>query len=97
MSSGDRLARQQSAGVTTITAGTAVVLDARMCKTLTIISGTGATVGYSRVDSPTASAHTTGTENAVTGITANTKTVVTVDWPFYRINTAGGPCRISLV
>lgn len=61
---------------------------------LTVISGAGATVTVSRVDSRRATAHTTGTENSFT-VAATTRTTTEVDWPYYRVSVAGGPCRIA--
>lgn len=87
--------------------GDAVVIDARGMATLTIITGSGATATYSRVDSrpprtagPAATASvvpaaTTGTENGAT-VAATTKLAITVDWQFYRVSVAGGTCRIGL-
>lgn len=82
--------------VTALAASEATVIDARGMSQLTIITGSGATATYSRVDTHSASAHTTGTQNGDT-VAATTKLVIPVDWPFYRISVAGGTCRIGLV
>lgn len=79
-----------------LASGAAVVIDARGMKYITVITGSGATATVSRVDTPTASAHTTGTENSFT-VAATTKTATAVDWPFWRVSVASGPCRIGLV
>jgi hypothetical protein len=52
-------------------------------------------VTVSRVDTRHATTHTTGS-NAFT-VAATTKSSIGVDWPFYRVSTAGGPARLSLV
>lgn len=76
--------------------GQAVTVDARGMASLTVIAGTGATVTVSRVDSKTASAHTTGDGNSFT-VAADARETIPVDWPYYRISTAGGACRYSLI
>jgi len=76
--------------------GAAHNIDARGGLNLTIITGTGATATYSRVDSKDATAHTSGTENGGT-VSANTKLVIQNDWPFYRVSSAGGTTRVGLV
>lgn len=96
MSSGDNVSRAQRGGVTSIAAGAALVIDARHCRNLTIITGAGATATYSRVDSPTAIAHVSGAENGGT-VAATTKLVTVVDWPWYRIDSAGGTTRVGIV
>lgn len=73
----------------------AVVMDTRAMKNLTVITGVGCTATVSRVDTPNANAHTTGAENSFT-VAATTKTVTAIDWPFYRVSAAGGPCRIAV-
>lgn len=83
------------AEVQSLAASGVVNVDARGASNLTVISGSGATTTVSRVDSMAAAAHTTGTENQFT-VAATTKTVTAVDWPFYRISVAGGPCRFAL-
>lgn len=79
--------------VTSLTDGQAVTLDARGLSRLTIEAGALATVTLSRVDSATATAHTAQTET----VNADSRSVIDVDWPFYRIDTAGGPARIAMV
>lgn len=76
--------------------GEAVTLDARGARNITVITAVGATATFSRVDSPGATAHTTGSENQ-SSVVANTRTVTAVDWPFYRVSVAGGSCRVAVV
>jgi hypothetical protein len=85
-----------TSGPVTIAAGEARIFDVRRAVRITVISGTGATATVSRVDSPGASAHTTGTENQFT-VAATTKTATDVDWPFYRVSAAGGSVRVAVV
>lgn len=87
--------------------GQAVVIDARGLSAITIITGSGATATYSRVDSrppktagPAATADVvpadnTGTQNGTT-VAATTKATITADWQFYRVSVSGGTCRIGL-
>lgn len=82
--------------VRSLAAAASTVVDTRGMSRLTIITGTGATATVSRVDSANASSHTTGTENSQT-VTANTKEVIDVDWPFYRVSSAGGATRVAAV
>lgn len=96
MSSQDRESHARGAGVTTIPSGGAAVFDARLCLYFSIITDATCTVTYSRVDSPTASAHTTGAANQGT-LTSGTILTLPVDWPWYRISTSGGTCRVSLL
>lgn len=80
----------------TVADGAQICLDASGLRLVTIIAGAGATVTVSRVDAPDASAHTTGTQNSFT-VAADTRTATTIDWPFYLISVAGGPCRVASV
>ena len=75
--------------------GEATVEDMRGCVGVSVITGTGATATVSRVDSPTATAHGTGAR-AVGTVAATTLTSYTVDWPYLRISTAGGPATVSV-
>lgn len=80
--------------VIALAAGEARNIDTRGMGTLTVIAGTGATVTVSRVDDDEAEAHTTGSHNQFT-VAATTRVVTSVDWPFYRISSAGGACRVA--
>lgn len=82
--------------VQTLAASGAITVDARGMAKLSVIAGTGATVTVSRVDSADADAHTTGTENTF-DVAANTIETIDVDWPFYRISSAGGDARFALL
>lgn len=63
---------------------------------ITVITGAGCTATVSRVDSSTASAHTTGTQNSFT-VAPTTATITTVDWPYYRVSASGGSCRVGII
>jgi len=97
MLSGDQYGlRLINAKLGTLAASGAVNVDARGFRNLTIITATGATATVSRVDSMAATGHTTGTENSFT-VAQNTKTVTAVDWPYFRISSAGAGLRYALV
>jgi len=84
-------------GVQTLAAGTAIVVrPENAALKLTIITGAGCVASVSRVDSPTATAHTTGV-NAETDIPQNTRESYEVDWPYFRISAAGGSLRYALI
>jgi hypothetical protein len=78
-----------------LASGAAVVVDARGHSTLSIVAGAGATVTVSRVDSVSASAHTTGPNTF--DVTAGTHSATDVDWPYYRISASGGSARYALL
>lgn len=77
----------------TIADGGAGVFDAIGLAKLTIETGAGCTATWSRVDTFNASAHTaqTGTQGA------SGRTVIDIDWPFFRVSAAGGSCRVAMV
>ena len=79
--------------VTTLADGEAVVKDALGLAKLTIETGAGCTATWSRVDTYNASAHTAQT--ATQG--ASGRTVIDIDWPFFRVSAAGGSCRVAMV
>lgn len=95
MKVGDVQSRMFDAQVEGLEDGEDTVIDARGMSNLTIITGDGATATVSRVDSLGAEAHTEGEENAET-VAENTKLVIPVDWPFFRVSSADGPTRIGL-
>jgi hypothetical protein len=74
--------------------GAAVVVNARGFASLTIITGSGCTATISRVDSESAGANTGGASDQT--VAATTKSVITVDWPFYRLSASGGDFRYAL-
>jgi len=76
----------------TLAAGEAVVVDLTGSLRMTVIPVSGATVTYSKVDSPRAAAHDTPTQDTDTA-----EFTVDVDWPYYRISTATQGCRIAVV
>lgn len=57
-----------------------------------IIPGAGATVTVSKIDSMNATAHDSDSSNTYTA-----EETFDVSWPFYRVSTASGSCRISTV
>lgn len=103
--------KRDATRVVALADGEAVVMDCRGFKNLTIITGSGATATYSRVDSrgknnspatagPALTAAvfpvaTTGTENGAT-VAATTKLLIPIDWAYFRVSTASGPCRVCL-
>ncbi len=82
---------------TTIVVGTPQNFDARGRTYFTILAPVGSTVTFSRVNSSGASAHVTDPATAQVVVTADTISNIPVDWPFYRVSTAGGPCDVCLV
>lgn len=86
------LARMFSGSVKTLAASSSITVDARG-SFLTVIVPTGGTVDISRVDSASASAHTTGAQNAQT-LAANTRTTFSgLEWGFYRLTANTQPAR----
>ncbi len=79
----------------TLTAGTSIVLDLRGVGAITIITSAGATATISRVNSAAAVADSTDTA-ANQSFSANTRTKVGVDWPYFRVTAAGGSVRVGL-
>ena len=78
--------------------GQAYTINATNAIRLTVITGAGATAVISRVDSNSQTVdHTVGAENRETDVTANTKKVIDVDWPFYKVSVTGGSCRVALI
>lgn len=82
--------------VTTLGDAQAQVFPTQGMARITVITGAGCTATVSRVDSSTASAHTTGTQNSFT-VAPTTATVTPVDWPYFRVSAAGGSCRVGVV
>lgn len=78
-------------GPVTIADGAAQVFDVSSGIRFSIFPASGTTATYSRVDSKTAASHDT-TTTAVTALTA-----IDVDWPFFRVSSAGGATRVALV
>ena len=81
-------------GVIDLAAGEAITIPSSLGAVLHIITGSGATASYSKVDSSDASAHDTPTTLT---LAADSEVTVTVAWPFYRVSTAGGAVRVALV
>jgi hypothetical protein len=80
-----------------IVAGKGTVIPILECdRTLTVIAEAGAVVTVSRVDSVDTSTHSAGAHNQFT-VAAETRTTMTVDWPFYRVSVVGGDCRVASV
>lgn len=89
----DRLFGVLDAGpVLTLSSGTGVTLNTTGMARITILPGAGATVTYSMVDTKTETSHDAGTSTNVT-----TPTTLDVEWPYYRITTAGGSARVAAV
>lgn len=76
--------------------GEAEVIDTRGLAKLTIITDGAATATYSRVDSKDASAHTAGSNNGAT-VSPDSALSIDVDWPFFRVSSAGGSIRVASV
>jgi hypothetical protein len=89
-------AKTFSQDVIPLASGGSTVVDARGMATLTVIAGAGATVTVSRVDSATAVADSTDTQGNFT-VAAGAMTATPVDWPFYRVTSAGGAARVGVV
>jgi hypothetical protein len=82
---------RRAEGPVMLAAAGARVFDIRGCRGLVLLPGAGATVTYSRVDTLGAEAHDADTD-ATTAVE-----VFLDDWSFYRVSTAGGPCRCCVV
>jgi hypothetical protein len=79
------------ASVTTLADTEGVTVDVRGLKALSIMPGAGATVTYSRVDTSGAAAHGDGQATTAAFLSLD------VQWPFYRVTTAGGSCKVVRV
>lgn len=87
------------ADIATIAAAGAQTFDARGAVAVLVRAGTGATATVSAVDSLAAAAHTAGAENQAT-VAANTfENLFTLlgAWPFFRVSSAAGSTRVSVV
>ena len=82
--------------IISLAAGDAVTVDARGMKTMSVFAGSGATVTWSRVLSASDTTHGTG-NLAVTAPAASALESLDVDWPFYRVSTAGGTALVCVV
>lgn len=80
----------------TVEDGGAWTFDTRFRARIAVITEAGATATISRVDTETATVHTTGATNQWT-VPESTQQVYDVDWPFYRVSVAGGNCRVALI
>lgn len=96
MPANSELSKVFGASARSLADGQGVTVDARGMASLTVIAGAGATVTVSRVDTKNADAHTEGEGNSFT-VAATERETIPVDWPYYRISTAGGACRYSLI
>jgi hypothetical protein len=71
--------------------------DARGFSYFTVLAPNLSIVTFSRVMSISASAHVGDPGAAQTIMTTNTMSAIPVDWPFYRVSTATGPCQVAFV
>jgi len=81
----------------TIASGAAQNFDTRGFNYITILSPAGTTTTYSRVNSIDASAHVTDPATATSTVASDTMEAIAVDWPFFRVSAASGPCDVCLV
>lgn len=96
--SGNLASELQDTQVHDLAAGEGITLDARKggFAKLTVIAGTGATVTVGRVDSPDATSQT-GAAADQFDVAADSLEATNIDWPFWRVETAGGPARVALI
>ena len=71
--------------------------DARGFSMFTVLAPNASIVTFSRVMSMGASAHVSDPAAAQTIMTTNTMSAIPVDWPYYRVSTATGPCQVAFV
>lgn len=83
--------------VVTLADGEGQTFDARAMAKMSVLAGTGATVLWSRVNAPNATAHGTLAGAVITPPAATALTTLAVDWPYYRVSTADGPCYVAIV
>ena len=82
--------------VSTVLVATPVVVDARGMSFLTVVTGATGTATISRVNTDTAIADSAlAHANVACGVAS--RTVVAVDWPFYRITAAVLSCDVACV
>ena len=83
--------------LTSLASGESMVVEAALLNgiQLTVLTAVGATATISRVDSKSANAATGHGSDAT--VAPNTRTTLTIDWPFYFISVAGGACRIAVI
>ena len=80
-----------------IASGGAKNYDARGFAVFTILAPAGTTVTFSRVMSIEATGHNNDPTPAEETVAADSMNAEIVDWPFYRVSAASGPCQVAFV
>lgn len=80
-----------------IATGAAKNFDARGFTTFTILAPAGTTVTFSRIMSMAATGHNNDPTAAQETVAATNINAEIVDWPYYRVSAAGGPCQVAFV
>lgn len=78
-----------------IGSGASGVIDTRGMTALTVVTSAASSATISRVDSATAGSNS-GDTAANHTVTPGSRSVLTVDWPFFRITASGGSVRVGL-
>lgn len=78
-----------------IASGASAVIDTRGMSAVTGVTGAASSATISRVDSATAGANSADTA-ANQNVSSGTRSVLTVDWPFFRITASGGSVWVGL-
>ncbi len=79
----------------TIASGASAVIDTRGMSAITVVTGAASSATISRVDSATAGSNSPDTA-ANQNVTPGSRSVVTVDWPFFRVTASGGSVRVGM-
>lgn len=82
--------------VVTLTTGNYCIVPAAGMANLTVVAGSGCTATIRRVDNETGDATGNSVDDVGT-VSASTVLTTPVDWPWYRVEAAGGSCRVALV
>lgn len=78
-----------------IASGASAVIDTRGMSTITAVIGAATSATISHVNPSTAGSNSVDAA-ANQNVTPGSRSVVTVDWPFFRITASGGSFRVAL-
>jgi hypothetical protein len=81
----------------TIASAGAKNFDARGFSIFIVLAPAGTTVTFSRVMTMAATGHNNDPVTAQETVASNTMNAEVVDWPFYRVSAANGPCQVAFV
>ena len=80
-----------------IATGDSKNFDARGFTLFTILAPAGTTVTFSRIMSMAATGHNNDPATAQETVSPDSMNNEIIDWPFYRVSAASGPCQVAFV